>query len=314
MIAYGFYRLFTLSTEYCVIESLVDRPGGVKLGAVTERTAGVKFAQVRRAGKARAVVESSGCWYELNRPLHKFVGSSDLGSVSPAEMGARPVDMSIDEFIAPLNKVQRVLCVGLNFTDHAAEVGAELPTYPTIFTKFGNALIGPGEAIELPAESTKIDWEVELCAVVGRRGRHIAEDRVDDYLLGYTVLNDVSVRDWQGRTSEWFQGKNWDRMTPFGPVIVSPDELDIAGGLAMTCTVDGEVRQQGTTANMVFTPAQVVSYISTFMTLEPGDLIALGTPAGVGLSLRPRKWLGPGQTVVTSIEGIGTLTNRCEQV
>lgn len=153
MIAYGFTVLFTLSTEYCVIESLVDRPGGAKLGAVTERTAGVKFAQVRRAGKARAVV--------------------------------------------------------------------------------------------------------------GRRGRHIAEDRVDEHLLGYTVLNDVSVCDWQGRTSEWFQGKNWDRMTPFGPVIVSPDELDIAGGLAMTCTVDGEVRQQGTTANMVFTPAQVVSYIST---------------------------------------------------
>lgn len=273
----------------------------------------MKFGQIYKDGKARAVVHSGGAWYLLPRPLHKYVGSSDLGSVSPAELGARRIELAEHDFVRPLNKVQRVLCVGLNFTDHASEVGASLPQYPTIFTKFGNALVGPGEAIELPVESTKIDWEVELCAVVGRRGRRLSEGEVDDYLLGYTVLNDVSVRDWQGRTSEWFQGKNWDRMTPFGPVIVSPDELDITGGLAMTCTVDGETRQQGSTANLIFAPAQVVSYISTFMTLEPGDLIALGTPAGVGLSLRPRKWLADGQVVETSIEGIGSLTNVCSR-
>ncbi|MDY6052260.1 MAG: fumarylacetoacetate hydrolase family protein [Rothia sp. (in: high G+C Gram-positive bacteria)] len=272
----------------------------------------MKFAQVRRAGAAHAVVEQGGRWYELDQPLQDLVSAGVLPADDLEEVGAQPAQVSSGDFIAPLSQVQRVLCVGLNFTDHAEEVGAQLPRYPTLFTKFGNALVGPGEVIELPAESTKIDWEVELCAVVGRRGRRIPEEQVDEHLLGYTVLNDVSVRDWQGRTSEWFQGKNWDRMTPFGPVIVSPDELDIAGGLAMTCSVDGQVRQQGTTATMIFTPAQVVSYISTFMTLEPGDLIALGTPAGVGLSVRPRQWLREGQTVVSEIEGIGSLTNECK--
>lgn len=273
----------------------------------------MKFAQVRRQGKARAVIESQGTWYELPRPLHKYVGSSDLSAVSPDQLGARPAQIDPTEFIAPLNKVQRVLCVGLNFTDHAQEMGKDVPAHPTIFTKFGNALIGPGEQIQLPTESKAIDWEVELCLVVGRRGRRIPVEEARDHILGYTVLNDVSVRDWQGRTSEWFQGKNWDKTTPFGPVIVSPDELDIAGGLTMTCTVDGQTRQQGTTANLIFGPEEVLSYISTFMTLEPGDLIALGTPAGVGLSLHPRQWLSAGQTVVTSIEGIGSLTNVCSQ-
>lgn len=271
----------------------------------------MKFAQILLRGKPVAVIEQGSRWYQLDKPLADYLATSEVQFISAEQMGAKPLDLSEDDFIRPLSNVSRVLCVGLNFTDHAKEVGAEPPSHPTIFTKFGNALIGPGEQIQMPTESNKIDWEVELCAVVGKEGRRIPVEEAVEYLLGYTVLNDVSVRDWQGRTSEWFQGKNWDSMTPFGPVIVSPDELDIAGGLAMSCTVDGETRQQGSTANLIFRPAEVISYISTFMTLQPGDLIALGTPAGVGLSLRPRKWLAPGQTVVTEIEGIGRLTNVC---
>lgn len=271
----------------------------------------MKFAQILLRGKPVAVIEQGSRWYQLDKPLADYLATSEVQVISAEHMGAQPLDLSEDDFIRPLSNVSRVLCVGLNFTDHAKEVGAETPSHPTIFTKFGNALIGPGEQIQMPTESNKIDWEVELCAVVGKEGRRIPVEEAEEYLLGYTALNDVSVRDWQGRTSEWFQGKNWDSMTPFGPVIVSPDELDIAGGLAMTCTVDGETRQQGSTANLIFKPAEVISYISTFMTLQPGDLVALGTPAGVGLSLRPRKWLAPGQTVVTEIEGIGRLTNVC---
>lgn len=271
----------------------------------------MKFAQILFRGKPVAVIEQGSRWYQLDKPLADYLATSEVQFISAEHMGAQPLDLSEGDFIRPLSNVSRVLCVGLNFTDHAKEVGAETPSHPTIFTKFGNALIGPGEQIQMPPESNKIDWEVELCAVIGKKGRRIPVEEAEEYLLGYTVLNDVSVRDWQGRTSEWFQGKNWDSMTPFGPVIVSPDELDIAGGLAMTCTVDGETRQQGSTANLIFRPAEVISYISTFMTLQPGDLIALGTPAGVGLSLRPRKWLAPGQTVVTEIEGIGRLTNVC---
>lgn len=271
----------------------------------------MKFAQMMVGGAACAVIEESGKWYQLTHPLHTYLGKGNLRPFDPAQLGARPIEVGEDVFISPLHEVSRVLCVGLNFTDHAAEVGADIPSHPTIFTKFGNALIGPGDPIQLPYESKAIDWEVELCAVMGKGGRHIPEERALDHLLGFTVLNDVSVRDWQGRTSEWFQGKNWDATTPFGPVIVSPDELDIASGLAMTCTVDGQIRQQGSTANLIFSPEEVIAYISTFMTLEPGDLIALGTPAGVGLSIRPRRWLAAGQTVTTSIEGIGTLTNVC---
>lgn len=271
----------------------------------------MKFAQILLRGKPVAVIEQGSRWYQLDKPLADYLATREVQFISAEHMDAQPLDLSEGDFIRPLSNVSRVLCVGLNFTDHAKEVGAETPSHPTIFTKFGNALIGPGEQIQMPPESNKIDWEVELCAVIGKKGRRIPVEEAEEYLLGYTVLNDVSVRDWQGRTSEWFQGKNWDSMTPFGPVIVSPDELDIAGGLAMTCTVDGETRQQGSTANLIFRPAEVISYISTFMTLQPGDLIALGTPAGVGLSLRPRKWLAPGQTVVTEIEGIGRLTNVC---
>ncbi|MCM3509196.1 fumarylacetoacetate hydrolase family protein [Rothia sp. P100] len=271
----------------------------------------MKFAQILLRGKPVAVIEQGSRWYQLDKPLADYLATREVQFISAEHMDAQPLDLSEGDFIRPLSNVSRVLCVGLNFTDHAKEVGAETPSHPTIFTKFGNALIGPGEQIQMPPESNKIDWEVELCAVIGKEGRRIPVEEAEEYLLGYTVLNDVSVRDWQGRTSEWFQGKNWDSMTPFGPVIVSPDELDIAGGLAMTCTVDGEIRQQGSTANLIFKPAEVISYISTFMTLQPGDLIALGTPAGVGLSLRPRRWLAPGQTVVTEIEGIGRLTNVC---
>ena len=161
--------------------------------------------------------------------------------------------------------------------------------------------------------STKIDWEVELCLVIGQKMRRVDEEEALAGLLGYTILNDVSVRDWQGRTSEWFQGKNWDSMTPFGPYIVATGELDPTCGLDLTCEVDGEIRQHGNTSDMIFTSAQLISYISQFMTLEPGDLIATGTPAGVGLSLHPRNWLKPGQTLVTRIEGIGAISNRCSQ-
>jgi len=220
-------------------------------------------------------------------------------------------------FVRPLDRPGKVLCAGLNYRDHAGEMGLEIPKYPTIFTKYPNALIGPNEEIQMPSAnetgSTKIDWEVELCLVIGQKMRRVDEEEALAGLLGYTILNDVSVRDWQGRTSEWFQGKNWDSMTPFGPYIVATDELDPTCGLDLTCEVDGEIRQHGNTSDMIFTSAQLISYISQFMTLEPGDLIATGTPAGVGLSLHPRNWLKPGQTLVTRIEGIGAISNRCSR-
>ena len=209
-------------------------------------------------------------------------------------------------------KPGKILCIGLNYHDHAAEVGAEIPEYPSVFTKFRNALVGPEDPIALPEESSKIDYEAELCVVIGQHVRRADEEEALRAIAGYTLLNDVSVRDWQGRTSEWFQGKNWDHTTPFGPWVVSRDEVDPVAGLRIECLVDGEVMQSGSTADMIFTPAQLVSYISRFMSLEPGDVIACGTPAGVGMSKRPRRfWLKEGHRVTTRIEGIGEMTNVC---
>lgn len=206
----------------------------------------------------------------------------------------------------------KILCVGLNYHDHAEEVGAEVPTYPTIFTKFANSLVGPDDPIAMPQESTKIDYEAELCVVIGQRVRRASEEQALAAIAGYTLFNDISVRDWQGRTSEWFQGKNWDYSTPLGPHIVARSEVDPVEGLAIECLVDGEVMQSGTTSNMIFTPAQIVSYLSTFMTLEPGDVIACGTPAGVGMSKKPRRfWLKPGHEVTVRIEGVGKMANIC---
>ncbi|WP_051687583.1 MULTISPECIES: fumarylacetoacetate hydrolase family protein [Micrococcales] len=206
----------------------------------------------------------------------------------------------------------KILCVGLNYHDHAEEVGAEVPTYPTIFTKFANSLVGPDDPIAMPQESTKIDYEAELCVVIGQRVRRASEEQALAAIAGYTLFNDISVRDWQGRTSEWFQGKNWDYSTPLGPHIVARSEVDPVEGLAIECLVDGEVMQSGTTSNMIFTPAQIVSYLSTFMTLEPGDVIACGTPAGVGMSKKPRRfWLKPGHEVTVRIEGVGEMANTC---
>lgn len=208
-------------------------------------------------------------------------------------------------------KPGKILCIGLNYHDHAAEVGAEIPEYPTIFTKFRNSLIGPEDPIAMPEASTKIDYEAELAVVIGKNVRKADEAGALDAIAGYTIMNDVSVRDWQGRTSEWFQGKNWDNTTPIGPWVVSRTDVDPVAGLRIECLVDGEVVQSGSTADMIFSPAYLVSYISQFMTLEPGDIIACGTPAGVGMSKKPRRWLEPGQKLTTRIEGIGEMTNAC---
>lgn len=278
----------------------------------------MKWAQIRpEHGTNTAVCLLDKRVFAFDRTLDAMLAEGELNSVHSLtdveNAGGKELHTDWNELplVQPLTRPGKILCVGLNFTDHAEEVGAPLPDYPTIFTKYSNALIGPDEEIQLPAESAKIDWEVELCAVIGTSTRRVSPENARASILGYTILNDISVRDWQGRTSEWFQGKNWDRSTPFGPAIVTADSLDPAEGLTMQCSVDGVLRQNGTTANMIFSAEEVISYISTFMTLEPGDLVALGTPAGVGLSLHPRQWLADGQAVTCTIEGIGTLTNTC---
>ena len=189
-------------------------------------------------------------------------------------------------------------------------MGNEPPAYPTVFAKFASALVGAHDDIVLPAVSDAVDYEAELAVIIGRPVRHATAEQAEAAVAGYTVLNDVSARDWQFRTSQFLQGKTFEHTTPLGPWLVTPDELP-AGGWEISTVIDGETRQQSTTAELVFGPVDLVGYLSTIMTLRPGDVIATGTPGGVGHARKPPRYLRPGQVLTTSISGLGELRNTC---
>ena len=204
----------------------------------------------------------------------------------------------------------KVWCVGLNYANHIGETGSKTPEYPTLFAKFAIALTGPTDPIAVRPTSDRVDWEVELGVVIGTPGRDVTVDNALEHIAGYTVVNDVSMRDWQRRTAQFLQGKSWERATPVGPWLVTPDELPAGGrGLRVRTLVDDQVMQDDTTEQLLFDVAHLVSYVSAIASLEPGDLIATGTPAGVGAARNPPVFLKPGQTLRTSIEGIGELVN-----
>ncbi|HEY2814423.1 MAG TPA: fumarylacetoacetate hydrolase family protein [Acidimicrobiales bacterium] len=206
----------------------------------------------------------------------------------------------------------KVLCVGLNYRKHILEMGRELPDYPTLFAKYRRTLIGAHDDITLPVVSDKTDWEAELAVIVGANARHVSIEEAASCIAGYAVLNDVSVRDFQNRTLQWLQGKMFEGTTPVGPHLVTRDE---AGGPSheIVCEVDGETMQKADTADLVFGPEALVSYISSIITLEPGDIIATGTPGGVGAARTPPRFLADGETVVTRIGDIGELRNGCRK-
>lgn len=220
---------------------------------------------------------------------------------------------SLDAYdLAPLVPLPRkIICVGLNYASHIHEMGRELPAHPTIFAKYARALIGARDPIMLPAVSDKVDWEVELAVVVGQPVRRADEAAARDAIAGSTILNDVSVRDWQFRTNQFLQGKTFESTTPLGPTLVTTDEIDFADGLEVRCEVDGETMQTGNTSDLLFPPVELVRYLSTIFTLDPGDIIATGTPSGVGAGRTPEVYLRSGQTVRTTIEGLGELVNTC---
>jgi acylpyruvate hydrolase len=198
--------------------------------------------------------------------------------------------------------------VGHNYRNHIKEMGREVPEFPTLFAKYAESLIGPNDDLALPQESDAVDWEAELAVVIGKTGRRISEADAPAHIAGYAVLNDVSMRDYQFRTIQWLQGKTWEKSTPFGPALVTKDEF--TAGPLMTSAVDGEIQQSTPTGDLVFTPEYLVSYISTIITLNPGDVIATGTPGGVGHAQDPKRYLQEGQLLVTTIEGLGQLKNR----
>ncbi len=270
----------------------------------------MKLATIRQEGRTHAVrIEGDEAVLVDAPDVGSLLHRDDWRTVAAAT-GERVPLAGLD--IGPLVvRPTRIVCVGLNYAGHIREMGRELPTSPTLFSKFASALTGPYDDIDVPVASTKVDWEAELAVVIGTAGRDI--DPVDalDHVAGYTVLNDVSMRDWQNRTTQWLAGKSWDGSTPIGPVLVTADELPAgAAGLRITCEVDGEVMQDDNTADLLFDVAHLIADISVMTRLEPGDVIATGTPNGVGAGRTPQVFLQPGQVMRTRIEGIGELINR----
>lgn len=207
---------------------------------------------------------------------------------------------------APFTRPSKIICVGLNYSDHAKETGAKIPTEPIIFFKSTTALVGPNDNLIIPRNSTKTDWEVELAVVIGKKASYVEKHEAMEYVAGYCVHNDYSEREFQlERNGQWVKGKSCDTFAPMGPYLVTKDEVEDVGNLRLVLTVNGKVFQDGNTKNMVFDVPYLVSYISQFMTLLPGDVISTGTPAGVGLGFNPPIYIKPGDIIELTIEGLG---------
>lgn len=223
--------------------------------------------------------------------------------------GGERLDPEKVRYLAPVPRTAKIICIGLNYRDHAAESGLPIPDVPTVFAKFPTALTGHKCPIVIPKNSTKPDYEAEFAVVIGKRGRHIPEESWLEYVFGYTILNDVSARDFQMATSQWTIGKTFDTFAPVGPALVTADEIPDPHNLRISLELSGDLMQDSNTSNLIFKLPRLIAYLSSVFTLEPGDIIATGTPAGVGFARKPPRWLVPGDEVITRIEGIGELRN-----
>ena len=214
---------------------------------------------------------------------------------------------SYDKFEAPVDGVSKIICIGLNYVDHAKESGMEIPPEPVVFMKATSSIVGPNDNVEIPKNSVKTDWEVELGVVIGKKAKYIEEKNAYDYIAGYTIVNDISEREFQlERAGQWTKGKSHDTFSPIGPYLVTKDEVGDEDDLQMTLSVDGKMYQNGNTNTMFYKVPFIISYLSNFMTLLPGDIISTGTPPGVGFGQKPEIYLKKNQTMVVSVEKLGS--------
>ena len=234
-------------------------------------------------------------------------GLRRLAEFVRAHAGRLPEVAATERLGPPVARPSKIVCIGLNYSDHAREMGLALPTEPVVFLKATSALVGPHDAIVIPRNSVKTDWEVELAVVIGRRASYVTEAEAAACIAGYTLHHDVSEREFQlERGGTWTKGKGCDTFAPLGPFLATPDELADVDDLRLWLTVNGQRKQQSTTANLVFKVPFLISYVSQFMTLLPGDVLSTGTPAGVGMGLQPPQYLQPGDVVELGIDGLGT--------
>ncbi|MFD7431613.1 fumarylacetoacetate hydrolase family protein [Streptomyces sp. NPDC059818] len=275
----------------------------------------MKLATLRTGTTTRAVRLDGDVLIDLGVPdVGTLLGQDGWAGRAAAATAGNAETYAAEgaEYAPVVPQPSKVICVGLNYRNHIKEMGRDLPEHPTLFAKFADALIGAGDDIQRPEETGQFDWEAELAVVVGKRVRRARGEEAEQAIAGFTVLNDITCRDWQFRTREWLQGKMWDSTTPVGPCLVTPDELPggVRPALDIRLTVDGEVMQSDSTADLLFDPVALVEYVSTIVRLNPGDIIATGTPGGVGHARKPGRYLLGGETVVAEIDGIGRLENR----
>lgn len=245
--------------------------------------------------------------------MSKFLAQPDWRERAEAAQGYS-VALAEVKLCAPVRRPPKFIGIGLNYADHAAEAGLPVPKQPVLFAKYANAVTGPTDPIPHPGMeiTTQLDWEVELGVVMGKTCRRVSEAEALSFVAGYTVINDVSSRDLQFFDGQWMKGKTLDGFAPMGPHLVTADEIPDPQNLRLTMQVNGRTAQNGHTGKMIFSVAQIISFLSRLMTLEPGDVIATGTPPGVGQGMKPQVWLQPGDVCRAEVEGIGVIENRVE--
>lgn len=257
------------------------------------------------------IVDLAAAAPDLPREMRAFLeaGIGAMGAASEAVGSGPRIPLAEVRLEAPIARPPKFLAVGLNYADHVAEAGLETPEHPTIFNKQSTCVTGPTDPVHVPRASHVLDYEGELGFVIGRPARHVSRDDAADYIAGYTVVNDVTVRDWQFRTPTWTMGKSFDTHGPTGPWIVTSDEIGDPHQLRLRTFVNGELRQDSNTKELIFDCFHLVEYLSTAFTLEPGDIVATGTPSGVGIVMKPARLLKAGDVVNVQIEGIGEIEN-----
>jgi 2,4-didehydro-3-deoxy-L-rhamnonate hydrolase len=251
-------------------------------------------------------IDASGLGLDYNEAFFGNNGLKELDSWLQKNAPSAPRVASSVRLGPPVCRPSKIVCIGLNYRDHAAETKAEPPKEPVIFFKATTSLVGSNDDLVRPLTSTKVDWEVELAVVIGRKASYVSQEKALDHVAGYALHNDYSERSFQlERGGQWVKGKSADTFAPLGPFLATPDEIPNVGNLKMWLKVNGNVRQNGSTSNMIFDVATLVSYVSQFMTLLPGDVISTGTPAGVGMGMKPPTYLNAGDVVELGIEGLG---------
>ncbi len=275
----------------------------------------MKFVRFGERGSEKpGLIDATGMLRDLSGQVSDIAGTAlgrldQLAALDPATL---PAVEGSPRLGACVGEIGKFICIGLNYSDHAAEAGMDLPPEPIIFAKYTSAVCGPTDPLIIPRGSQKTDWEVELAVVIGKRGKYIDESEALSHVAGYCAANDVSERSYQiERAGQWSKGKSCDNFGPLGPWLVTPDEVGDPNALGMWLDVNGERMQTGSTANMVFQVPFLISYLSQFFTLEPGDVISTGTPPGVGMGMKPPRFLKPGDVVTLGIDTLGQQRQVC---